>query len=161
MGNTLMRCWPLVLIFLVAVGYKTTGAINERQTQSITEAFRGDQPPQKDFVGPESIDVYVYERALVTAYCPCIRCCGRFSDGKTSTGVDALLSGVAADPKRLPYGTVLIIPGYGRTSVDDTGSAMRNADDLHIDVRFPTHQEALEFGRQRLGIEILKVDLQK
>lgn len=60
--------------------------------------------------------------ATVTAYCPGPCCCGRWSDGKTSTGRDAGTPGAAVDPRRIPYGTVLRVPGYGVVTADDTGA---------------------------------------
>lgn len=101
----------------------------------------------------------------VTAYCPStpgsgcpwvsddigFRCCGKFYDGKTADGSDADGRGVAA-PKSIAFGTELEIPGYGRAHVDDRGSAIA---DRKLDVRFPTHKEALDWGVQK--VEILKV----
>lgn len=96
--------------------------------------------------------------ATVTAYCPCSICCGQFSDGKTSTGRDAFKTrGVAADPKVIPYGSVVKIPGYGSFKVDDTGGAMRQATKsgrVHIDLRFNSHKQALKFGRKNLVITV-------
>ena len=95
----------------------------------------------------------------ITAYCPCSKCCGKYADGITSTGKNAHKTvGVAADPKLLPYGTRLNIPGIGILPVDDTGGAMRQSAKrgiYHIDVRFPNHQEALNWGVKNLPVEIL------
>ena len=92
--------------------------------------------------------------ATVTSYCPCQKCCGKFADGRTATGTSAYVPGIAADPRRYPYGTVIDIPGYGKYKVDDTGGAMRNSVKPHFDVRFKTHQEALQWGRQKLKVEV-------
>ncbi len=98
-------------------------------------------------------------RMKVTAYCPCKKCCGAGAIGKTSTGKDAYKTrGVAAAPKLLPYKTRLNIPGVGILPVDDTGGAMRQDAKkgiYHIDVRFFSHQEALNFGVKWLNVEIL------
>jgi len=95
----------------------------------------------------------------VTAYCPCKKCCGIYADGKTSTNRDAWNSlGVAADPKLLPYGTKLKIPGVGIREVDDTGGAMRRSAEkgiYHIDVRFHDHEEAKKFGVKWLDVTVL------
>lgn len=95
----------------------------------------------------------------VTAYCPCAKCCGKYADGQTAIGRNAKTTlGVAADPKLLPYGTKLNIPGIGIREIDDTGGAMRqNAKKgiCHIDVRFHNHETAKRFGVQWLNVEIL------
>ena len=89
----------------------------------------------------------------VTAYCPNSCCCGSFADGVTATGVDAYTKGVAVDPKFIPLGSVLKIPGYGTVTADDVGGAIKGD---KIDVRFRTHEEARQFGRQRRTITILR-----
>ena len=99
-------------------------------------------------------------RMLVTAYCPCEKCCGKFADGLTSTGKNAWqIDGVAADPRILPYNTKLVIPGVGIRVVDDTGGAMRRSTEekkiFHIDVRFHSHKEALQFGKKKLDVVVL------
>lgn len=95
--------------------------------------------------------------AKVTAYCPCAKCCGKFSDGVTSRGRDAFKTrGVAVDPKRIAYGSKVTIPGAGTFIADDTGGAMRNADGYHIDLRFHTHQAALNWGVKHLEVTIVK-----
>lgn len=110
--------------------------------------------PEKHPEPPETTFVEVEVKA--TAYCPCSRCCGRFADGMTSMGRDAGFPGVAVDPKRIPYGTIIEIPGIGKLEADDTGSAMRNAEGLHIDIRFRTHEEALQWGVQTIVVKIFE-----
>ncbi len=108
---------------------------------------------------PKTQEVKKTIRMKVTAYCPCKKCCGAGAIGKTSTGKDAYKTrGVAAAPKLLPYKTRLNIPGVGILPVDDTGGAMRQDAKkgiYHIDVRFFSHQEALNFGVKWLNVEIL------
>ena len=91
----------------------------------------------------------------VTAYCPCPKCCGNYSDGITACG-HKISQGdrfVAAD-KRYPFGTELIIPGYKSSKavkVLDRGGVIRGN---RIDVFFNTHQEALEWGVRYLDVKI-------
>ncbi len=107
----------------------------------------------------ESASFFV-KRMKITAYCPCAKCCGKYSDGITAIGRNAHKTlGVAADPKLLPYRTALEIPNLGKRIVDDTGGAMRQSAKKgiwHIDVRFPTHQEALEWGVKWLDVKVYK-----
>lgn len=99
------------------------------------------------------------KKMLVTAYCPCKICCGEFADNLTATGRDATIpNGVAVDFNLIPRWSKLKIPGVGVRIADDTGGAMRQSAKkgiYHIDVRFKTHQEALNWGRQWLPVEIL------
>jgi len=98
-------------------------------------------------------------KAFVTAYCPCELCCGKFADGITATGVRASrLHGCAVDPRTIPYGSRIRIPGRDSPLVaDDTGAAMVRGWDVgntHIDIRMASHVEALEWGKQYLEVEI-------
>ena len=88
----------------------------------------------------------------VTAYCPDSCCCGVYADGITATGTDARTRGVAVDPRVIPYGTRLRIPGYGEAVADDCGGAIKGN---RLDLRFPTHQAALRWGVQELDVEVL------
>lgn len=101
---------------------------------------------------------YREEVALVTAYCPCAKCCGTQSPGITSTGKNAWTPGLAADPLYLPYDTRVFVQGYGLSVVDDTGGAMRRhwrRDGLlHIDLRMTYHYEAQQWGRHYLKVKI-------
>lgn len=91
----------------------------------------------------------------VTAYCPCKKCCGKYADGITASGYK-IQSGdkfLAAD-KRYPFGTKMIVPGYADNKpvkVLDRGGAIKGN---RLDVFFPTHQEALNWGVKNLPVKI-------
>jgi 3D (Asp-Asp-Asp) domain-containing protein len=101
---------------------------------------------------------YREENALVTAYCPCAKCCGTQSPGITSIGKSAWTTGLAADPLKLEYGTKVLVDGYGLSVVDDTGGAMRRHwrrdGILHIDVRMTYHYEARQWGKRYMRLKI-------
>lgn len=109
----------------------------------------------------------------VTGYCNCGTCCGwrrswfgfgppvfaqgplkgrRKQVGVTARGTRARTGTVAADPKVLPFGTRLRIPGYGEGVVEDTGGAVTGH---HIDVWFSTHEAARRWGSRRLPVDVL------
>lgn len=91
------------------------------------------------------------ERYTVTAYCPCVKCCGK-SNGITASGIKAVEGvTVAADTNILPFGTQLQIDGNIYT-VQDRGGAIKGN---RIDIYFDTHEKALQFGRQTKDIIIL------
>ena len=100
---------------------------------------------------------YVVYRMLVTAYCPCRRCCGRFSDGKTASGKSIYTNDcqfVAADTGVVPFGTELSIPGYADgqpVPVEDRGGAIKGH---RLDVFFLSHHQARQWGSQWLDVKV-------
>jgi len=94
-------------------------------------------------------------RMRVTAYCPCPKCCEKYSDGVTASG-HKIRKGdffVAAD-RKYPFGTEMIIPGYNNgevVKVLDRGGAI---DGDQLDVFFGSHQEALEWGVRNIDVKI-------
>jgi len=98
-----------------------------------------------------------YMWVTATAYCPCAKCCGRGSPGITKTGRSAWTPGVAIDPRYIPLGSHIDIPGYNRSNngswvlCDDTGSKIKGA---RIDVRFDNHNEAKKWGRRSIKIRV-------
>lgn len=72
--------------------------------------------------------------------------------GITSSGTRARKGTIAADTKYYPYGTVMIIPGYGKGVVEDIGGAIKGPN--RLDVFFNTRKRALKWGRQRLKVKI-------
>jgi RHS repeat-associated protein len=75
--------------------------------------------------------------------------------GITASGRPAAPGTVAAD-RRIPFGTKVIIPGYGEGIVLDRGGVIKG---LRFDVWFPTERQALEWGRRTLPIYILNFAL--
>ena len=94
----------------------------------------------------------------VTAYCPCVKCCGPNAQGLTASGKTIAHNDgkfVAAD-KSLAFGTKLIIPGYAGgkiVEVQDRGGAIKGN---KLDVFYPTHAEALKWGRQKLTVTVVE-----
>ena len=87
----------------------------------------------------------------VTAYCPCVKCCGK-SDGITASGVKAVEGVTVAMNKSIPFGTKIYIDGVGERIVQDRGGAIKGN---KIDLYFDSHEKALEFGRQTKQVTIL------
>lgn len=100
---------------------------------------------EKEF---EPTPTYKAMEIVATAYCPCVKCCGK-SDGITATGVKAKANHtVAADPNILPYGTEILC-GMGEFVVEDCGGAIKGN---RVDFFFDSHEEALKFGIQQFTI---------
>jgi len=95
----------------------------------------------------------------VTAYCACPRCCGPRAQGLTASGRRTDYNGghfVAADTRLLKFNTKLLIPGYAANQtveVIDRGGAIKGN---KLDVFFPTHQEARQWGRQKLWVTVIE-----
>lgn len=73
--------------------------------------------------------------------------------GVTASGRPAGPGVVAVDPRVIPLGTHLFIPGYGHAFAGDTGGAIRGN---RIDLGFATHRDALTFGRRAIVVYVLK-----
>ncbi len=108
-------------------------------------------------------------RCLVTAYTPSVAG-GGAGTGLTSrqAKTEANPWGVAADPRALPYGCQVRIPGYTPTvrlgpdawwPVDDTGGRLRKdwvqGGVIHLDVRFIHRDAAMRWGVQWLDVEVI------
>jgi 3D (Asp-Asp-Asp) domain-containing protein len=117
-----------------------------------------DAAPASTTIAPVAIVAKLHViRMEVTAYCPCKKCCGENAQGITASGHEVSYNQsrfVAADTDRLPFGTKLIIPGYGNGAVEviDRGGAIKGT---KLDVFFPTHEEALQWGRQWVDVTVV------
>ncbi|MEG2414629.1 MAG: 3D domain-containing protein [Kiritimatiellia bacterium] len=110
----------------------------------------------------------------VTGYCNCKKCCGwerswvrlgapvfasgpqkgeRKEVGLTASGRKARTGTAAVDRSLFPLGTVFYVPGYGYARGEDVGGAIKGN---HIDLWFPSHQAALEWGKQTLPVTVWK-----
>lgn len=87
----------------------------------------------------------------ITAYCPCVKCCGK-TDGITASGVKAVEGVTVATDSSIPFGTKIYIDGVGERIVQDRGGSIRGN---KIDLYFDNHEKALEFGRQTKEVTIL------
>lgn len=82
---------------------------------------------------------------LLTAYCPCPICCGKYSNMTnpvTASGTTPAAGRTIAAPSNFAFGTKIMIDGVIYT-VEDRGGAINGN---HFDIYFNTHQEALNFG---------------
>ncbi len=80
---------------------------------------------------------------LATSYC---------NTGYTFTGVVAGPGSIAVDPRVIPLGSSLYVPGYGYGTADDTGSAIIGR---RIDVWLPSCAESIDWGVQTLTVDVL------
>jgi 3D (Asp-Asp-Asp) domain-containing protein len=120
---------------------------------SIAQA--GGDPHTPAIVEPQS--PHFFE---ITAYEPSAVSCGKWADGKTASGLPVTYNGgkfVAADPRVLPMGSLVRIPGYASDQpvpVIDVGGAIQGR---RLDVYFPTVAECKRWGRQKnVRVEIVR-----
>ena len=95
----------------------------------------------------------------ITAYAPYDNKSGMCADGNpmiTSRGYRPNRHYAAVDPRKIPYGTVIFIPGYGEVIAADTGGALRAYDGVAIDVFFETYEEAIQFGKRMVRVRIIE-----
>jgi len=131
-----------------------------RRPSSTTDnpADNSEPDPKRD-IGrletPEQSGEWQTVQMRVTAYCPCPKCCGQYSDGITACG-HKIQPGdvfVAAD-RQYSFGTKMTIPRYNNgqpVEVLDRGGAIQGD---RLDVFFGSHQEALEWGVRYLDVKV-------
>lgn len=81
---------------------------------------------------------------LVTAFC---------LHGTTATGTQAGPGTVAVDPRLIPFGSTLRIPGYGTGVARDTGGGIKGR---HIDVWLASCGAARQWGARWLRVSITR-----
>lgn len=82
---------------------------------------------------------------LVTAYCPCTKCCGQDACGLVASGIEAKGKIISA-PKTYSFGTRMYIKNYGWATVQDRGKAIQGN---RLEVLFPSHQQAKEWANKK------------
>jgi 3D (Asp-Asp-Asp) domain-containing protein len=97
------------------------------------------------------------KRMLVTAYCPCAKCCGKHANGITAAGYSVWTNRgklVAADTRILPFGSLISVPGYDDDQVVpvlDRGGKIKGH---RLDLLYPTHREAKKWGARWLNVTV-------
>ena len=89
----------------------------------------------------EAVGAYRYVgECTVTYYCPCEKCCGKWADGLTATGLPAGPGIVAVDPEVIPLGSTVIIDGQKYLAAD-TGVRGK-----HVDICLKDHAATVDAG---------------
>ncbi len=106
------------------------------------------------FVNNVKADVF-----KATAYCSCVKCCDKDPSDKwygiTASGKRAKWGTIAVDRKVIKLGSKLRIDGFPDTifRAEDVGGAIKGN---RIDVWFPSHKEALQFGVKNIVIQVVR-----
>lgn len=89
------------------------------------------------------------EATAYTAFC-------EGCSGTTSTGINLKANPdkkvIAVDPDVIPLGSTVRVPGYGVAVAGDIGGDIEGH---RIDVFIPQHENAIDFGRRQIEVEIL------
>ncbi len=81
----------------------------------------------------------------VKAHAYCLR-------GLTSRGVHTRVGVIAVDPKVIPYGSKIYIPGYGWGTALDTGGAIQGKT---IDIWMPTYGQCMQWGTRHIKVKVV------
>lgn len=73
--------------------------------------------------------------------------------GRTASGLPVGKGVVAVDPKLIPLGTKLFVPGYGRAVAADVGAGIKGR---IIDLWMPNDAAARKWGRKTVVITIYR-----
>jgi 3D (Asp-Asp-Asp) domain-containing protein len=73
--------------------------------------------------------------------------------GSTALGIPVRKGVVAVDPKLIPLGTRMHVPGYGRALAADVGYAIKGR---IIDLWFPSTAKARAWGRRTVTIVVYR-----
>lgn len=74
-------------------------------------------------------------------------------NGITAMGLRARKGIVAVDPRIIPLGTKLFIPGYGEALAADTGGWIKN---YRVDLCFETLEDCFSFGRRKIRVYLVE-----
>ena len=146
-------CKPTVGEAVESFGYVGNGYQTELAAETAVEAGMEiivKTVPVKPVVQTERGAVQ-YDKCITmeaSAYLP--------SDGGGSgiivTGVIACHGIVAVDPRVIPLGTKVFIPGYGIAVAADTGGAIKGQ---RIDLCMESYHDAIQFGRRDISVYVL------
>ncbi len=151
---------PAVIISIAIFAVNATFANNSKPATSPTKLQTKTEFETAGVLNqsvPENGSIHQWKTVhmRVTAYCPCSKCCGRFSDGLTACGHRIAAGDVfVAAAQEYPFGTEILIPGYANelpVKVLDRGGAIYGE---RLDVFFDSHQKALEWGVRYLDVKV-------
>lgn len=157
-GKVLTKKIFLVVLFLacgISAPKKMTDASYECKP-ALKSAIK-----QKRVVKKITVTAFAYYRPLrgqkkyaTGSYKKEIRLNGKGEE--TSTGTRPKIGTVAADPRFIPLGTTIWIPGYGEAKVEDTGGAIKGEKiDLFMGEGDRGREKAVQWGKKILLVEIL------
>ena len=136
---------------LGAVRISTTAGVGRSEAVIIPEKEAPQEPEQPQEPETDEPKLQSLGTFKLTAYCACEKCCGEWANGITYTGTEATPDRtIAVDPSVIPLGSTIYINGQPYIAEDIGGAIKGN----RIDIFFPTHNDALQFGIQYAEVVI-------
>ena len=109
-----------------------------------------DEPAPVEPVKAELTEMVSLGEFTCTAYCGCRKCNGKWYGYPTASGTDYEEGRtLAVDPKVIPLGTEIYIPGWGWFVAEDTGNGIKGQ---RLDMYYDDHGEALEHGVKQMEV---------
>ena len=147
--------FAFVFMFNTAVSVAYITDERQQATQEVTTAAETTTAITETTEAETEPELIPLGKFKLTAYCPCVKCCGK-SDGITASGSEATEGRtIAVDPSKIPYGTQLVINGHTYIAEDCGGAVKGNK----ADIFFNSHAEALAFGVQYADVYAVNVSL--
>ena len=156
--------WALILVYIFFMHLSEISLLEEQKEAkndqtvkiiSVDGSLPGDDKEAEGYASLEAMGLKVedlYEHTanfVVTSYCGCSKCCGKWSSGSDSNAVGCLgvkltpYYSIAVDKSIIPLGTVLWDDEGNYYRAEDTGSGVKGH---HIDVFTGDHEAALQAG---------------
>ena len=136
---------------LAAQRISATAGVERAEAVIIPEKEAPQEPEQPEEPEEDEPKLQSLGTFKLTAYCACEKCCGEWANGITYTGTEATPDRtIAVDPSVIPLGSTIYINGQPYIAEDIGGAIKGN----RIDIFFPTHNDALQFGIQYAEVVI-------
>lgn len=136
-----------------ACGITIDGVVGPQTRAALAKPIPAPKPETETPSRGDSVPRYTKVLNMVaTAYCPCNKCNYPYGGQPTYIGLPLGQGIVAVDPNVIPLRTRLYVEGYGEAIAADTGGAIKGN---RIDLCFPDHQSALNFGIKNIKVYVL------
>jgi len=138
------KTYSAVIKFQRDHAISTTGTVGPKTSQALGLSAKPTAPAPVSRGGTFSV--------MATGYCGCDKCNYPYGGQPAYNGQALSYGVVAVDPGVIAMNTRLYIEGYGEAIAADQGNAIKG---YHIDLYFPSHQQALDWGVRRVNVTIL------
>ena len=147
------RTATAVIALQKACGIGVDGIVGPQTREALNKPIPAPKPATETPSRGDSVPRYTKVLNMVaTAYCSCNKCNYPYGGQPSYIGLPLGQGIVAVDPDVIPLRTRLYVEGYGNAIAADTGGAIKGN---RIDLCFPDHQAALDFGIKNVKVYVL------